>query len=94
MAKKKKRGRQSLISKGLNVIGILIGLARPIEVVINQGFSVAALQNITRGLTFGLIDGVGGFSLDEGLRMYSPVGAAAGYAGLKSYLVKKFPIRK
>ncbi len=89
--KKKKRGRQSWVSKGLNAVGIAIGFARPIEVVINQGFSLAALQNILAGLTFNL--SAGSFNLDVCLRMYAPVGAAVGYGVLKSYLMKKFPIR-
>ncbi len=79
------------MSKGLNAIGILIGFARPIEVVINQGFSVAALQNIINGLSFGLSSG--SFNLQEGLRMYAPVGAAVGYGYFKGYLLRKFPIR-
>lgn len=88
---KKHSPKQGWFSKGINIGGWLIGLARPLEVLINQGFSVAALQNIMRGLTFGLVDG--SFSLDEGLRMYMPVGAAVGYREFTKYLMKRFPVR-
>ena len=94
MAKKRnKKNRQGLFSKAINIGGILIGLARPIEVLINQGFSVAALQNILRGLSFGLVDGVSSFSFDEGFRMYAPVLGAVGYREFTKYLMRKFPIR-
>ncbi len=89
--RKKKRGKQGAFSKVINIIGWVIGLARPIEVLINQGFSVAALQNIMKGLTFGLSGG--GFNLQEGMRMYVPVGAAIGYRQFTKYLMRHFPVR-
>ncbi len=94
MAKgKKKRGRQSLVSKLLNAVGIAIGFARPIQIVINNiGNPGNILPKMLSGLTFGL-SGEGGFDLDEGTKMYSPVGAAVGYGFFKSFLMRKFPIR-
>ncbi len=93
MAKKKKRGRrQGLASKFLNAVGIAIGFARPIEILINNiGNPGNILPKLISGLTFGLSSG--SLSLDEGARMYTPVIGAVGYGFFKSYLIRKFPVR-
>ncbi len=90
--KKKKSRRQSLASKFLNAVGIAIGFARPIQIVINNlGNPGNILPKMLSGLTFGLSEG--SLSLDEGKKMYAPVGAAVGYGFFKSYLLRKFPVR-
>ncbi len=91
VAAKKKRGRQSMISKGLNALGIAIGLAEPIRIAVTHGFSYDTFKVLLRGLTFGLSEG--SVDLQAGLQRYTPVGAAVGYGTLKSYLLRKFPIR-
>ncbi len=90
--RKKKRGPQSWVSKALNAVGLVIGFAEPIRIVMTHGFSTDTLKVLMRGLTFGYSEG----SLDfpAGLQMYTPVGAAVGYGTLKSYLLRKFPIRR
>ncbi len=91
--RKKKRGRrQGLASKFLNAVGIAIGFARPIEILINNiGSPGNILPKLISGLTFGLSRG--SLNLDEGARMYAPVGAAVGYGFFKTFLMRKFPIR-
>ncbi len=91
MAKgKRKRGQQGLFSKLINLGGWVIGLARPIQIVVETGFTSASLQRIMRGLTFGLSDG--DFALQAGLRMYTPPGAAYGYRQITSYLIRHFKV--
>ncbi len=91
-AKKKKRGRQGLASKFLNAVGIAIGFARPIQIVFNNiGSPGNILPKMLSGLTFGLSEG--SFDLQEGGKMYTPVGAAVGYGFFKTFLMRKFPIR-
>lgn len=94
MAKDKgKTRRQGWASKLLNAVGIAIGFARPIMIVFNNFANPGnILPKMLSGLTFGLSEG--SFQLDEGLKMYSPVGAAVGYGAFKSYLMRKFPIRR
>ncbi len=92
MAKgKKKRGKQGAVSKVLNIFGIIIGFARPIQILIETGFSSASLQRILSGLTFGLDQG--SFRLSAGLKMYAPVGAALGYRQFTKFLMRSFPVR-
>lgn len=80
------------MSKALNLLGIAIGFARPIEILIRN---IAAPQDILpkliKGLTFGLSEG--SLDLTAGAKMYAPVGAAVGYGAFKSYLIRKFPVR-
>ncbi len=92
MAKKKKgRKRQGLFSKAVNLGGWAIGLARPIQIFFQDGFTSMALQRIMNGLTFGLSDG--SLNVGEGLQMYVPVGASIGYRQLTTYLMRHFPVR-
>ncbi len=80
------------MSKLLNAVGIAIGFARPIEILINNiGNPGNILPKMLSGLTFGLSEG--SFSKGEGLKMYTPVGAAVGYGFFKTFLMRKFPIR-
>ncbi len=92
MAKDKKgRKRQGLFSKAINIFGFVIGLARPIQIFVETGFTSASVQRMIRGLTFGFSDGE--FALDAGLKMYTPVGGAIGYRELTKYLMRHFPVR-
>ncbi len=92
MAKgKKKRGKQGAFSKIINIIGIVIGFARPIQILIETGFTTASLQKMIRGLSFGLSDGQ--FALQAGLRMYTPVVGALGYREFTKFLMRRFPVR-
>ncbi len=81
-----------MASKLLNAVGIAIGFARPIQILLNNiGSPGNILPKMLSGLTFGLSQGT--FSKDEGLKMYTPVGAAVGYGFFKTFLMRKFPIR-
>ncbi len=92
MAKgKKKRGKQGMFSKIINAIGIVIGFARPIQIVMETGFTGASLQRMIRGLSFGLSDGQ--FALQTGLKMYTPVVGALGYREFTKFLMRRFPVR-
>ncbi len=94
MAKKRKTGRrQGWVSKGLNIGLILLGFSRPIQhlVALVRGRS-DALDALTYEATFGLTSGK--FDWKAGLRMYSPAGASVALGFLKSYLMKKFPVRR
>ncbi len=90
-AKNKKRGKQSWVSKAINVGGILIGLSGIIKVILDHG--MAAGPFLMSKLTFGLSKGMAAFNLSEGLEVYAPVGAAIGYRKLTSYLMRRFPMR-
>ncbi len=90
MAKKKKsRRRQGIVSKVMNISLIALGFARPIQLFLARGKD--ALPIIIREATFGLSEGK--FKLADGLKMYTPAGAAAALGFLKSYLLRKFPVR-
>ncbi len=92
MAKKKKKGgRQGWMSKGINIGLILLGFSRVIQILFEPIGVGSKLTQIRKEATFGLSEGK--FSLKDGLRMYTPGGAAAGLGMLKSYLMKKFPVR-
>ncbi len=92
MAKgKKKRGKQGAFSKIINVIGIVIGFARPSQILIETGFTSVSLQKMIRGLSFGLSDGQ--FALQAGLKMYTPVVGALGYREFTKFLMRRFPVR-
>ncbi len=91
MAKaKKRRGRQGIVSKVLNIALIALTFARPIQLFFARGMK-GALPIIIREATFGLSEGK--FRLADGLKMYTPAGAAAALGYLKSYALKKFPVR-
>ncbi len=91
MAKKKKKSsKQGIVSKVLNISLIALGFARPIQLFFARGMK-GALPVIIREATFGLSEGK--FRLADGLKMYTPAGAAAALGFLKSYLLRKFPVR-
>ncbi len=91
--KKRKRGKQGIASKLMNAGLILLGFSRVLEVLFDPRFGKlpAKLAKIKEEATFGLSEGR--FNFKQGLRMYTPAGAAIGLGQLKSYLLKKFPVR-
>lgn len=91
-AKKKKSRRQGWLSKIINVGLIALGFSRIIEIGLAQISPVDKLKAIQRGATFGLSEGK--FDFQEGLKMYTPGAAAVSLGFLKSFLMKKFPVRR
>ncbi len=90
---KKKGGRQGIVSKILNLSLILLAFSQPIKVLwSNRGNLGVGVTQIIREATFGLAEGK--LDLKGGLRMYTPVGASVALGTLKSYLMRKFPIRR
>ncbi len=95
MAKKKTRGRrQGLFSKAINIGLILLGFSRPIAILLDpqQGKFANKANVIIREATFGLSEG--SFKLDAGLKMYTPALGAIALGTLKSFLMRKFPVRR
>ncbi len=89
---KKKGGKQGIVSKLMNVGLIVLGFSRVIEHLVFWGANwQGAIKEIKREATFGLSEGK--FDWKAGLRMYTPGGAAIALGKLKSYLIKKFPVR-
>ncbi len=87
---KKKRSRQGLFSKAINIGLIALGFSRVITNFMTKTPESAIFHTI-REATFGLIEGK--FDLKAGLAMYSPGGAAVALGKLKSHLFRKFPVR-
>ncbi len=92
MAKKnQQRRKQGIVSKIKNALLLVLGLARPIQIVSALGFTTQAANQIIHDSTFGLSSG--SFDLQAGLRMYTPPAAALATGKLINYLLKRFPIR-
>ncbi len=92
---KKKGGKQGIVSKIANVGLILLGMSRPLGLIFRHlGNLQAGIDIIVRESTFGLGAPGGKFDLASGLRFYTPAGAAVALGFLKSYLMKKFPVRR
>ncbi len=89
---KRKRSKQGLLSKVINTGLVAFGFSRVLTLLFAHGFSQASVTAITREATFGLSSG--SFDLNAGLRMYTPAGGAAALGYLKSYLMRKFPVRR
>ncbi len=91
MAKaKRKRSKQGMVSKVANVLLLLLTFARPISLLIRSP-SMGSIDTIMNEATFGLVSGK--LDLAAGARMYAPGGAAVGLGMLKSYVLRKFPVR-
>ncbi len=91
MAKHKKKSKQGLFSKAINVGLILLGFSRPLTILMKHGFGEVAVNAIISESTFGLSQGK--FDLNEGLKMYTPAGGAIALGKLKQYLMRHFPVR-
>ncbi len=90
--KKKGRGKQSMVSKVINIGGILLGMSNVLyEVFTNLTNPRQIATNLIRGATFGLSEG--GFDTAQGAAFYGPIGGAVAYRMFTSYLLKKFPVR-
>ncbi len=95
MAKgKTKSRRQGLFSKAVNAALILLGFSRPIAILLDpqRGRFANKADIIIREATFGLSEG--SFKLDAGLKMYTPALGAIALGTLKSFLMRKFPVRR
>lgn len=93
MAKKKRSGgKQGWTSKLMNGALTALAFSRPLVILFSSGAIGPKLDLIMDEATFGLSKGA--FNLDSGLRMYAPAGAAISLGILKSYIAKKFPIRR
>ncbi len=91
--KKKSRGKQSMVSKAINIGGVLLGLSNILyEVFTNLTNPRQIGINIVRGATFGLSEG--SFDLAQGATFYGPIAAVVPYRMFTSYLLRKFPVRK
>ncbi len=91
---KKKRSKQGLFSKAINAGLIALGFSRVLELIFTaagRGGFGPTVQAISDEATFGLMQGK--LDLAAGARMYLPAGAAAALGGIKSYALKKFPVR-
>ncbi len=91
-AKNKKARRQGWASKLMNAGLIALGFSRVIKWFIRET-PLNAIEGVIDEATFGLGGPTGKFDLKKGLAMYTPAGAAIALGYLKSYLIKKFPIR-
>ncbi len=70
MAKKRRRRRPSLLTKGINIGVILLALSRPIEILMGGGSIGQKAKRIAGEAAFNM---PGTFSLDIGMRMYGPM---------------------
>lgn len=86
--------RQGWFSKVVNAGLILLGFSNVIVRLIEPGPIKGRIDNIVGDSTFGFGVPPHTFNLERGLRMYTPGGAAASLGFLKSYLFRKFPVRR
>ncbi len=95
MAKgKRKHKKQGMFSKAINIGLTALAFARPLELLLTaagRGSMSETAKVIVREASFGLSEG--GFDLNAGLRMYTPVGAAYGLHELKKFASRHFPTR-
>ncbi len=91
MVKHRKRRKQSLFSKAINMGLITLGFSRLLVHLFFPQSAEEKMKSIIKEATFGLSEGA--FDLDAGFRMYMPVGAAVALGKLKNYLFRKFPVR-
>lgn len=91
-AAKKKSHRQGIVSKLANAGLILLGLSRPLEIAFAPVSVERKVEVLLNESTFGL--STGAFNLKAGLRLYGPGIAATSIGFLKSYLLRKFPVRR
>ncbi len=94
-AKKKKGGRQGVVSKVINISLIALALAPAITRAF-KGRWGAIIRGYTAGLAGNPQEGVapGKFDMKLLAEFYAPVGGAVALGFLKSYLLKKFPVRR
>lgn len=89
MAKKKKRGKTSLVTKGINIGFLLLAMSRIIELGVG-GNIPALIHELSAG--FVRAGGArGSFDRDAALRVYGPMIAA--YAGKKGVSMLRKTLR-
>ncbi len=92
MAKKRKRrGKQSLLSKAKNLGLIALGASRLLGILFTAASAGDKANQIVREATFGL--STGEFDLNAGLLMYTPVAGSIALGTFLNFLMKKFPVR-
>ncbi len=92
MAKHKKRGKQGMLSKIINIGLTLLTFSRPLVIMFGSASTIQdKLRVLMEEATFGL--SAGAFDKAAGLRMYTPAGAAAALGFIRSYATKHFPVR-
>ncbi len=93
-AKKKKRGKQGIVSKVLNGLLLALAFARPLERAFAgqwSYFTTVQQGSLVDEATFGLVSGK--FSLAAGAKLYGPAGASAALGYIKSWAMRRYPIR-
>ncbi len=80
-----------MFSKIANALLIAFAFSRPISVMVANP-SLAAVRLLTEEATFGLSEG--NFNLQAGMSIYGPAIGAVALGTLKSYLMRKFPVRR
>ncbi len=91
----KKSRKQGTVSKLMNIGLIALSFSRVIEIIavrLAHGASQHIAADIIHDATFGLADG--NFDMAAGMRMYLPAGGAVALGYLKSYALRKWPVRK
>ena len=87
------RRKQGIVSKIMNAGLIAFGFSRVLTILFfNLSNIPRAVSQITSEATFGLSEGR--LDLEGGAKMYAPVAGAATLGYLKSYLLRKFPVRR
>ncbi len=90
---KKHSSRQGWFSKATNAGVVLLGLSRVLEIVfMNIGTPREIPRQIIRGATFGFSEG--SLNLEAGAAFYGAPAAAVTVGGIKSYLLRKYPVRR
>ncbi len=72
MAKKRRRRRASLLTKAINVGVLLLGLSRPLAILMGPGEIGQKMTRITNEVTFNMAGG-GSFDTKIGMRVYAPL---------------------
>ncbi len=76
MAKKRRRRRPSLLTKGINIGVLLLAFSRPLAIIFGGGDIGRKLAIISSEATGGLAGTNRTFSTDAALAFYGPMGAA------------------
>lgn len=87
---KKHSPKQGVFSKVTNILLWLLAFSNPITQII-QNPNATGVGNIIFGATGGA--SAGRFDLNNLIQFYAPVGAAASLGFVKSWAMKKWPVR-
>ena len=86
----RKSSRQGAFSKVANILLWLLAFSNPITQIIRNP-NATGVANIIFGATGGA--NVGRFDINNLIGFYAPVGAAASLGFVKSWAMKKWPVR-